>query len=493
MLLKDESNISLVTRENLVLFICYPILSILTVSLCFFTVLDKAVGQLTQVKLWISILLTCLLVFVGIRLLANNCKSAPRAFLIIGIPALIMFSWFILPDQVPDEIWHIYRAINITWTGEPTLQVPDILTYRMMPLTYADYYNVLMTKDAWSAFHYVDRTLSAYYPHLYLFSGVLAELGKLLKLNPLIAVWMGRLGNSCFYLFCGYQMLKTIPIGKTVSFVYLLNPMILELEASCSADAVLISVSVVFVAVFISALISEERTRRDCLILVILFVLVALSKQAYILMGCYFLSFCLVGKRGSRGRLVIGLSGVIALLGLVALLIIYPVGVDSEIGYAIDLMRQPAEFISVMMKTIWEQLPFWVSSFAGGSLGAFSVATWQPAFWCYLILLALSVVVNEGDSKQLAIGQRHFIWVASIVLVLILVLPFRAWSVKVDGRSDIIQGVQGRYYFPFMLLPLICALNQRNEIVKQGCYFKYGMVIVSILFLDCVAILISFL
>ena len=290
MLLKDETNISMVTRENLVLFMCYPILSIVTVSLCFFTVLDKAVGQLCQVRLWISILLTCLLVFVGIKLLANNCKSAPRAFLIIGIPALIMFSWFILPDQVPDEIWHIYRAINITWTGGPTLQVPDILTYRMMPLTYADYYNVLMTKDAWNTFHYVDRTLSAYYPHLYLFSGALAELGKLLKLNPLIAIWMGRLGNSCFYLFCGYQMLKTIPIGKTISFVYLLNPMILELEASCSADAVLISVSVVFVAVFISALISEKHAKQDWVVLIILFALVALSKQAYILMGCYFLS-----------------------------------------------------------------------------------------------------------------------------------------------------------------------------------------------------------
>lgn len=473
-------------------FIGYAFLSILVVTVCFFAVLDAAAGILAKVTVVQCILLAFLLCAYGVKLLSENRQSAPRSFVVIGLPALLMFSWFILPDQVPDEIWHIYRAINISWHGESTLEVPDLLTYQQIPVNYQSYRDAIRVQDAWSHTHLVDRTLSNYYYHLYLFSGLFAAFGELLRLNPFLVVWMARFGNICAYLVAGYFTLKIIPIGRTTAFLYLINPMLLELEASCSADAVLNMAACLFIAVFLDVLLKQAPAKRDFLLLGGLYILTALSKQAYVLLGGLFVAFVWKYKdnRALKGLVAAGLGLLFVCAALIVCL--YPFGVDSELGYAIDLVRQPWLFLSVVFKTIWEKLPFWIFSFAGGSLGAFSVSTWEPCFWGYLIAVALSIVYNEGDDKQLKKQQKVYFWIFSALLVIILTLPFRAWSIKVDGRSDIIQGVQGRYYLPFMLVPLVCLINPSSQIKRPNCYLRFGIFMTVDFFIILISIICSF-
>lgn len=474
-------------------FAGYACLSIVAVTACFFAVLDASAGVLAKVTVVQCLLLTILLCAYGAKLLFENKRCASKSFLIIGLPALLMFSWFILPDQVPDEIWHIYRALNIGWCGGPTLDVPDLLTYQQMPLSYVTYRDAIQVQDAWSHMHLVDRTLSSYYPHLYLFSGLLAAFGKFLNLNPLVVVWMARIGNACAFLVAGFITLNIIPIGRTTAFLYLLNPMLLELEASCSADAVLNMVACLFVAVFLDVLLKRAPSKQDFLLLGCLYILTSLSKQAYVLLGGFFIAF-IWKYRDNRALKVFVAAGVGILFVCTALLLyLYPLGVDSELGYAIDLIRQPDLFLSVITKTIWEQLPFWISSFAGGSLGAFTVSTWGPCFWGYLIAVAVSIVYNEGDNERLLKQQRIVFCIYAAMLVIILTLPFRAWSVKVDGRSDIIQGVQGRYYLPFMLLPLVCLINPDDQIKRKGCYFRFGIFMTVNLFIVLLSIICTFI
>lgn len=479
-------------KRFIIQYICYAILSLFTITTCFFSLLDAATGILTAATIARCILFTGMLCAFGAKLLQENSCCSSKSFLIIGLPALLMFSWFMLPDQVPDEIWHIYRALNIGWCGGPTLDVPDLLTYQQTPTNYLTYRYALQVRDAWSHMHIVDRTLSGYYSHLYLFSGLLAELGKWLNLNPLIVVWMARLGNVCAYLIAGYFTLRIIPIGRTTAFLYLLNPMLLELEASCSADAVLNMVSNLFIAVFLRVLLNPEPSKADFISLGCLYVLTSLSKQAYVLLGGLFLAF--VWKHQIRRRIKAFLAAgiVLSLLCVCALILVYPWGVDSELGYAIDLVRQPRLFCSVMIKTIWERLPFWISSFAGGTLGAFTVSTWEPCFWGYLIVIAISIFYNEGDACQLLKQQKLYLTLLSLFLILVLTLPFRAWSIKVDGRSDIIQGVQGRYYLPFMLLPLIGLISPSGQVVRKNCYFRFGIFMAVDLFVVLISIVLTF-
>ncbi len=489
---KNEVHISNNSSKFTIKYAGYACLSLITITLSFFSLLDYAADVLTLQKATLCLLLALTLFVFGVKLLQDNSQSVSRSFIIVGLPALLMFSWFILPDQVPDEVWHIYRSLNLGWHGGPTLDVPDLLTFQHMPLNYLDYRNALQVQDAWSHMHTVDRTLSGYYSHLYLFSGLLAEIGKVIRANPLIVVWMARMGNACMYLVAGYLALKIIPIGKTIAFLYFLNPMLLELEASCSADAVLNMASGLFIALYLRTLLKEVPTKRDFILLASSFLLTALSKQAYVLLGGLYIGFIWKYPNKRFLKVLTGIVISICLICAVVVLYVYPNGVDSELGYAIDLVRQPGLFISVIVKTVWERLPFWISSFAGGALGAFTVSTWEPCFWGYLIALAVSVVYNEGDDRQLLVEQKAFLIIFSFALVIVLTLPFRAWSIKVDGRADIIQGVQGRYYLPFMLLPLVCLINPSSQVHSKKCYFNYGLFMVVDLFIIMLSIIQAF-
>ena len=69
----------------------------------------------------------------------------------------------------------------------------------------------------------------------------------------------------------------------------------------------------------------------------------------------------------------------------------------------------------------------------------------------------------------------------------------REWSVTVDKRSDIIMGVQGRYLFPIMLMPLFSML--RFNINKSNpCHVLHTvtMILVCILSLDMLVIICFF-
>ena len=471
----------------------YALWSMLVCTFSFFAVLLASAHQSFPWLLGIALLLGVTLVVFAETLLRSSPTSPELAFFVMAMPALTLFSWFILPDQVPDEVWHIYRSLNFPGFGNGDMVAPAVIAFRHVPTTYQEYLAAILSPTSWEGMSLVTRDMSAYLPHLYLFSGIMAAIGKCLGLNVFVVIWMARMGNVLAFLIAGYWVLRLLPVGKTVGFVYLLNPMLLELEASCSADAVTNCVTLVFIASYLRCFSERPVTRGSLSLMLVSLLLTCLSKYAYAALAFLLIAF-LPRVRGTARRrtafaaLTLGLAS----LGTYVLLFYSPAE-GGELGYALDLIRRPLDALAVYLRTIWELLPFWVSTFAGGNLGALTISVWPPCLWAYLVLLALSIVYGTDDDFNLPSGLRRFHVVFSVFFCLVLVLPFRKWSIEVDARSDVIQGVQGRYFLPFALLPLVSLVRRSCHISKESCYPIFGTVLGVIVIIDMASIMLTYI
>ena len=160
--------------------------------------------------------------------------------------------------------------------------------------------------------------------------------------------------------------------------------------------------------------------------------------------------------------------------------------------YEIELVRSPVELVKVFLNTVYQMGPFWVESFAGYNLGALSINAWLPCFWAYGIVLALSLIVNLGETVEFKRGEKLFISVLVVAIVVAITLVFRTWSGTHDGRWDIIMGVQGRYFIPLVILLLLSAMSLKRTVRSDTCVATYATVIAFIFVLDALTIIRSF-
>ena len=464
------------------LFSIYSLCSLLGAVACLFFVMEASGGRTSGFAIAAMAPPVALIFVLGIKLTLDNRDNASFVFLIVATPILCGFCFLMLPDKVPDEIWHIYRVLNFTGSGAGGMVAPDSLTYLKTPSTYHELSAALAAAPDWSSIHIVERDMSSYLSHLYALPGVVAFVGEAMNLNPFIVVFMARMTNACLFLVSGFWILRIIPLGKTVAFVYLLNPMLLQQEASCSADAFLNVIALLFVAYFLKVVYQDNVTRKEGAILVILLLVTCLSKFAYapLALLLLFLVPKLVYQKKIRATIYITVAAICS-VAIVFVLFVYN---GSAFKDALDLVRSPFEFVAVILRSIFFMGPFWLASFGGGNLGPLTINAWAPCLWGYFIMLSVALFYNLGEERSATRGQKVFIGLLVSAMVVLIILVFREWTINVDKRSDIIMGVQGRYFIPIFLLPLLCLVGPKTSIQRHNCLLGYSTALMLIILCD---------
>lgn len=455
------------------LFFAYACVALGAAISLFSAVLRQRAGVLSSYEILLSLLLFAGLLALFCVLLRRNKEDAGFVFLLVGTPALFGFGLFVLPDQVPDEIWHIYRVLNFTGSGNGGMISPDSLTYLQTPRSYESMFYALAASPDWGSTHVVDRDMSSYLSHLYAAPGVVAALGKLMNLNPFVVVYMARMANIALFLVAAFWVLRIIPLGKTVTFVYLLNPILLQQEASCSADAFLNAVSLLFVAYFLKLLFQEGINKKEWAVLACLLLFTCISKYAYAPLALMLLF--LVPKVVRKKKAIVAIYASVAAVSLAAVLFALFIYNGAAFKDALDLVRSPGEFVSVLLRSLSVMGPFWLSSFGGANLGPLTISAWTPCLWAYFVLLAVAVLYSLGEKHSFKRGQKIFIGLLIAGTVVLIILAFREWTINVDERFDIIMGVQGRYFIPLFLLPLLCFVGPKSTITRPNCLYGYSV------------------
>jgi uncharacterized membrane protein len=450
----------------------YAIYSSASIVLFFWTVLMRATLLVGMNTVYASTLPLVLLLVFFIKLYELNKRHIEKIFVCIAIPALISFGLFILPNQIPDEIWHIYRVLNFEKNGAGNMIAPLSLQPDKTPTTFAEAYKVLLAPADWNNVFLVSRDMSSYLSHLYFFPGIVALIGRSLWLNPYVVVYLSRMTNAAIFIVAGYWIIKLIPFGKTVFFIFLLNPMLIQQEASCSADA-LTNVIALMYATFLILLLKESQIKRwQVSGLVITAVLMVVSKFAYA--PLIFLSVLLVYRliNTKKRNLVVLLISILVTTVVIFVLV--------------------ACFF-VLLNTLYIQGPYWVKTFAGGVLGALSINIWAPIFWTYLIILSISPFCNEDEDKvAFNKNERVFILVIIFIDTILIILALRQWSVQNDGNINFISGVQGRYFFPIAIYLPLCLIRPSGAVHRSNATSVFTTLILIILLGDFVSVLLFF-
>lgn len=472
------------------LAVLYPFLVAVCIFLAWWGVLSNSTSpSVPAIIPWCAPSLLMLALF--LYLLQRWRLIPEKAFYVVSIPALFLFALFILPNQVPDEAWHICRAFDLKLDGSPMV-VPEVVFQLKGGLftTYPDFYEAICVPPEWGHTVEANRDLSQYLVHLYLLPSLVIDLCQLLNLHPLVAIVVGRLANAAMFVAAGYWAIKWMPIGKTVMTVYLLNPMLIQQEASLSADAVCNIATILFVSYLLRLRFSDQVSRNQIIVVVCLFLLTCISKYIYAVLGLLFLLLVPRLPNPTARRAVYIGTGSFVLLVVLFVVFFY----NGEAYYeSVVLVRDFPECVKVMAKSFYEMGPLWVKEFAGMLLGALSIIIWEPCFWAYSALLLFSVVFNLGEAEGFRRGEKVFIICVTIGLTLLMILVFREWTLERDNRSDVIMGVQGRYFIPYLMLPLLCAITSRSSLYRKNVMILYGCILAAIYFVDGLFMLMVFM
>ena len=306
------------------------------------------------------------------------------------------------------------------------------------------------------------------------------SLARVLCLDSIWLAYMGRLFNLVFFVALTTLAMRRLPFGKEVLFGVALLPMTLNLSASFSYDVMIMGCLFYLTAVCIDLACAKEKAGwRDIAILMLLMAAAGPCKMIYgVMMGlCLLIP---VKKFGGWKKWALSATAVAGAWAVAMILVNSRVITNyvteaepvvewaQEAGYSLSfLLRNPGKLIRIFYQTILWQAETYHLTMIGSYLGnldqGLDVPYLMVVFFTFC-LMALSLR-KPGESLLLTRGRRVWIFVVCAACVAAAMgSMLLAWT---PVSSKIINGVQGRYFLPFLPVFLMACKNDWLILTKD--------------------------
>ena len=235
-------------------------------------------------------------------LLAVFRKKTENVFLFSGAVLAVIYLLLLPPMSVPDEEVHFKAA----YTYANQLMGKDTEAGRVL-MDKEDYQALKLFKSTPSLSEYdtlkenigksgrIEGTKEVHYsdtqaPAVTYLPGIIGiVIGRLLGLNGILVIVLGRLCSILFYLFTMYWFIRLMPCGKAAAFIIAVLPMTIQQCCSYSYDSVVIEVVFLYLAVLFGLLYRKEKIQRYHVVLYVIFMIImAMSK------GGTYMPLCLL-------------------------------------------------------------------------------------------------------------------------------------------------------------------------------------------------------
>lgn len=405
-----------------------------------------------------------------------------KAFLLLGTVFGILMVFVNPPLQVPDEPNHLYRIYQLS-TGKVVGERQGDYAGGEVPISLskfeADYEDIkfnhankiffwgslkeqLRLKLNRNESHFVQFYNTALYsPVPYVPSAIGFVILKPFNPPPIILLYFGRILTLATFLVITFLAIRMIPILKWVLTLVALMPMVLNQAASLSADAVTISLTLLFLAVVMKNIFAKRTESLGMLVIVILGILLTLSKQAY---GPLVLLSLLIPMRNFGGfksaKMAYSIFNLIAIIVPLFILALWSKVVNHLMLPTFDFI-QPTEQIRFIfhhpLTAFWTlvngSITWFNGPYANSTIGLLGWLNIVLPWWVllgYKFALPLAFL-DEKKSEQFSFQTRLFFIILGCVEVLVIaLLIYISWNPVGSAGVD---GLQGRYYIP--LLPLL--------------------------------------
>lgn len=308
-------------------------------------------------------------------------------------------------------------------------------------------------------------------------------LARLLDLNYASRILFGRIFNLIWSVFAVSLAIKLMPFGKKIMFAVAMLPMSIHELASNSYDAWIIAFSMLFIAYCMKLAYEKERVdNRDVAVLACLIGLLAPCKIVY----APIIGLCLLIPKEKFGNIKRwGVSAAIVLGALVVMMLIVNgqtlswyaeadvsdnyVSHAGEQGYTFTyFLEKPVELPIIMLNTFKESGLLFLSTMLGWRLGQLDINLQMPDlfFVALVVLLVIFFIPDASEPRVFRKGNKA--WMTVLICAVVFLTMFSMLVAWTAITSDVITGVQGRYFLP--LLPLVAMVLFRDGKLQM----KYG-------------------
>lgn len=449
-------------------------------------------------------------------LLAVFRRKPEKVFLFTGTVLALLYLFLLPPLSVPDEEAHLKQAYSCS--------------NRIMGKESEESGTILMDKEDFHAMQMFETTPSlpeydrlkegiaksgreegtVNVPHsdtrapavTYLPGIIGITLGRMLGLNGLLVLYLGRICSVLFYLLTMYFFIRTMEFAKSAAFVMAILPMTIQQCCSYSYDSVVIEFAFLYFAVLFRLIYGKGTVKKAQIFWYALFMVILSVCKGGAYMPLCLLTLLIPAERFSQKRQKRIFVGAMALIAAAAFLtstlssvlfVVNPTAEQTEAAYLAGenfgvsgLLEQPMEFILISGRTLFLSCDAFLENMLGMQLGWLDINVSRIVIYGMLLLILLSVLPIEDGRKRSApeATKRQRLSYAAVILLsagMIFTSMFISWTPK---ESKEIFGIQGRYFLP--MLPLaITLLYNKWVVLKKDIGRK---TIFAAICLQCVAI-----
>lgn len=393
-------------------------------------------------------------------------RKLPWLFLVYALPAIVVFSIVTPPFQVADEPAHIERADELSRGSLISKPIGGIVDgdweaisslYEWMHFHSDVKQTTPLARETvrihWSGPKVVNFQNTAQYgPFMYIPQAIAVRIARIAGIGLVHTLMAARVLNGFAACSIGFFALSICRRGRALMFSTLLLPMTLSEFGSASQDALLISLSLLIVAVT-SRVVAEERTASTSEFALFASVVVATTIARPSQIALALLSPALLRRRDPKWRTkaLVGVVAALAVIGWIPILanLIPPLAPELSPPRQIhSLLTHPLLLPSAMIN-YFRTNDAWFPMTVIGYLG------WTDAIlpiWYYFVaggILLLALVAPQNRGRALWPGMLALITFAALLTILSAAL-FVSWTAV--GLVTI-SGMQGRYLLP--VLPLL--------------------------------------
>ncbi len=273
---------------------------------------------------------------------------------------------------------------------------------------------------------------------------------------------LARLANLLFYTVILYFAVKIVPVGKSLMAFLALLPTPVFLTMSYNTDYFMNALMLLAIAVFLREYFTpEERiSRKSIALFTVAMFLACIGKAIYIpliLVGLLLPESKFASRKQRwiyRGILIGCCVLVLLFVALNAGGMSDPRGGDTSVSGQISyILHNPFAFAVVFVKSIAKTaVEFLFGCEATLNFNIAGIYEGGTAEIIMLIALVLLIVIAKGNDKRYRINARTTVIAFGIIGVVICFIWGSMYLAYTPVGSSVINGVQARYYIPFLFL-----------------------------------------
>ncbi len=420
----------------------------------------------------------------------NNYKKIKieKLYLIVAIPIGILYCITNPLGKVPDEDYQARKAMAISQGNifsiadengnaieKENVKIPQLVSRKIN--SYKEAIERINIEETNEKIELTYNTMALYSPICHLPQAVGITIARIFGGSIVVQFYLGRIVNMLVAVMLMYFAIKLIPLKKIIIVFLGLLPITMNEFASLSADAITISMCILYIAyiLYLKYQKLDKYSKKQLIVLGILTILVALVKIVYV--PLVLLLFLLPKERfkNLKNKNIIIISFIAGALILNFMWLIYcsrflvefNPGVDSkeQVKY---VLTHPITYILIIFRTTIVYLQNYIVCLNGEGLSHYNAQASVVYVFTSIILFAfLFFVKDKEEYDEIYIDVKTKI-ILCIIFTLITGLIYSSLYVQWNIVSNqIIEGVQGRYFLPVLILTALIFDNNYISVNKK--------------------------